>query len=528
MNSSVEQSSGQAAIAPVQGPAGSKVGEFLCAHGRKIAILLCVYAGLRILFFCVAFPFFNSIDEQFQVAVVRMYARGQWPGKDLPHFDSDTAKIASLYATPEYLNPAGFSPLYQASPQDAAKYGEGWFRKYLRSPSFEAQSPPVYYLLSAVWCRFGESVGVHGWELMYWLRLLSPVAYALFVWTSHLFLRKAYPGRVFLWLGVTALLAVFPQDVYFGTNRDVLLAPTAAIALLLMLKAVDHKESGKSPLIAASLLVGLAFLVDVSNFVLYGALGVALVFWVQRSPMATQEKTWTSIGAVTAALALPFVWILRNYIVIGDLTASRAKVQILGWSTRPLAEIFHHPLFSSSGLSYFLTELTKNFWRGEFRWHGQQMSWPVADWFYVISSAVMIVVFAVQFLRNWKTAGTLPRLAEMQASLLVAGSVVFMAAISLPFDYHGCVNPSREHPFFVAGRVITGALLPFVLIYVKGLETILAPIRKWAPAAALIGLIVFITITEFSVRRVALSSPWNFYAIRAWQQAPPITEYRGQ
>ncbi len=525
MNSSVEISSAEeqsnlgAAIAPVEAPAGSRIGEFLCAHGRKIAILLCVYAGLRILFFCVAFPFFNSIDEQFQVAVIRMYAQGRWPGKDVPHFDSDTARIGSLYATPEYLNPAGFSPLYQASPEDQATYGEGWFRKYLRTASFEAQSPPVYYLLSAAWCRFGESVGVHGWELMYWLRLLSPVAYALFVWVSYLFVRKAYPERVFLWLGVTALLGVFPQDVYFGTNRDVLLAPTAALALLLMLKAADDKESGKWLLIAASLLVGVAFLVDVSNFVLYGALAVALVFWIQRSTMAPQEKAWTWVGAMTAAVALPLVWMLRNYLVIGDLTASRAKVQFLGWSRKPLAEIFHHPLFSWRGLSYFLTELTKNFWRGEFRWHGQQMSWPVADWFYVISSAVMIAAFAVQFLRKSKTAGILQRLAEIQASLLVAGSVLFMAAISLPFDYHKCVNPSREHPFFVAGRAITGALLPFALIYVKGLETLLAPIRKWAPAAALICLIVFITITEFRVRGVALSSPWNFFAIRAWQQA---------
>jgi hypothetical protein len=521
MNLSVEQSSGQAAIALAEAPVRSKISEFLRAQSTKIAVLLCVYAGLRILFFCLAFPFFNSIDEQFQVAVIRMYAQGQWPGKDLPHFDADTAKIASLYASPEYLNPEGFSPLYQASPEDAATYGDGWFRKYMRTRSFEAQSPPVYYLLSAVWCRFGESVGVHGWELMYWLRLLSPIAYALFVWISYLFLRKAYPEEVFLWLGVTALLAAFPQDVYFGANRDVLLAPTAALALLLMLKAVDDKESGKWLLIAASLLVGIAFLVDVSNFVLYAALAVALVFWVQRSRVAPQEKVLTLVGAVSAAVALPLVWMLRNYLVIGDLTASRAKVRFLGWSMKPLAEIFHHPLFSWRGVSYFLLELTKNFWRGEFHWHRRQMSWPFADWFYAISSAVMIAAFAVQFLRKSKTAGVLERFAEAQASLLVAGSVLFMAAISLPFDYHDCVNPSREHPFFVAGRVITGALLPFALIYVKGLETLLAPIRKWAPAAALICLIAFITVSEFSVRGVALSSPWNFFAIRAWQQAHP-------
>jgi len=38
-------------------------------------------------------------------------------------------------------------------------------------------------------------------------------------------------------------MAVFPQDVYFRDHREVLSAPMTAVALLLMVKAVDEKKA---------------------------------------------------------------------------------------------------------------------------------------------------------------------------------------------------------------------------------------------------------------------------------------------
>ena len=117
MNSLQEQSNRQTAIAPVEAAAVPRIAEFFRAYAREIVILMCVYAGLRILIFTAAFPFFNNIDEQFHFAAIRMYAQGQWPGKDLPHFDFETAKIASLYATPEYLNEGNFAPFIRFRPR---------------------------------------------------------------------------------------------------------------------------------------------------------------------------------------------------------------------------------------------------------------------------------------------------------------------------------------------------------------------------------------------------------------------------
>jgi hypothetical protein len=500
--------------------------QFLRAHAGLIVALLCVYAGLRILIFAAAFPLFNNVDEERHLAAIRMYAGGQWPGKDLPAIDPELAKLYAVYGTWEYLVPEKTideahlrTPFYQLSAQEAEPHVKRSFSYELSIPGYEAQSTPLYYLLGAGWYRLGEALGIQSWRLPYWIRLLNPAAYVLLVWVSYRFVRTVYPERMYLWLGVPALLAVFPQDVFFGINRDVLSAPMTAVILLLMVKALKAEKGKGWLLAAASLLVGLAFLVNVSNCVLFGALAATLWFWARRSDETSRRKAGIAVGSVFASMALPLLWMVRNYAVMGDLTGSHAKIDYLGWTVKPLGEIFDHPLFSFDGLSYFLVNLVQWFWRGEYTWHGETMRWAAADWVYFATSVLMFVAFTVQFFRRWKSASSTQRLAESAALLLVITSVLFMAAISLPFNFPDNLYPSRTHPFFVSGRIISGVLLPFVLIYVSGMEFLLTPIRKWVPpAAVLVCLMVFITITEFQVRRVAFSSTNNFFALTAWYE----------
>jgi hypothetical protein len=455
-----------------------------------------------------------------------MYARGEWPGNDLPKVDEESAKLFAMYGTLEYVGAKETMkhapPIYQLSNQEL--FIHRFAPKYvfwMNDRNFEGQSAPFYYLLGAGWYRLGEALGMQSWGLAYWVRFLNPAAYVVLVWVSYRLVRKVYPDRVFLWLGVPALLAVFPQDVYFGINREVLSAPMTAVALLLMVKTVDEEESKGWLLLFASVLVGLTFLVDVSNWVLYGAFALTLWFWARQSTAKPISKAGVVCGAGFASMLLPSAWMLRNYLVMGDLTGSRAKIEFLSWTMKPRGELFNHPLFTLNGASYFLGNLVRTFWRGEYLWDGKPMSWPPADWLYLLSSVAMVAAFTVQLFRGWKNKTLMQRLTESQSLLLFLTSVLFMAAISLLFDFHKCVNPSREHPFFVSGRIISGALLPFVLMYVAGMEFLLRPIRKWRPAAlALACLLVFITIAEFQVRRVAFSSPYNFFALRAWPGKP--------
>src|SRR5262249_14118742 len=71
-------------------------------HERKLILLFCAIAALRVSTFCAAFPFFNNVDEQAHVDLVMKYARGEFP-RDLGHYSSESANAISLYGSPEYF-----------------------------------------------------------------------------------------------------------------------------------------------------------------------------------------------------------------------------------------------------------------------------------------------------------------------------------------------------------------------------------------------------------------------------------------
>jgi hypothetical protein len=494
---------------------------FLLKNADRIVILLCVYAAVRVWFFAAAFPLFNNVDEQSHFASINMFVEGQLPKRELPRFDPVSARIAAIYSSPEYLNP---QDLLVRTGQDVpisrlpAGRREMRFRSefayWSRHVNFEAQAPPLYYLVAAGWYELGALAGITDWGLAYWIRFLNAPLYALLVWISHRFARAAFPANTFLFISIPALIAVFPQDVFFGINRDVMSGPLTAVALWLLMKAAVAGPAGYRPMFLGAFVVGLTFLVNLSNCVAFAALLVALWFWLRSSDESRALKMGVAGGTAVAAIALPSAWILYNYLVLGDPTGSRAKVTYLGWTMKPVSGLVHHPLFSFDGLSYFLLELSEKFWRGEYVWHGLAMRAAAADWFYLLSSALLALTFASHFLLRRKSLPRHEIMAGWQAFFLIAGSVLFMAAISLLFDFDGCVYPSRQKPFFVSGRIISGALLPFVMIYAGGLEMIAGRIRRWVHPLVLLGCVmVFVSISEALVRSRVLSSPFNFFSL---------------
>jgi len=272
--------------------------------------------------------------------------------------------------------------------------------------------------------------------------------------------------------------------------------------------------------LATGLSIALTFLVNVSNSVLFGALG--LTFWARTRAWSGRKSGGFPLreaGLTTlTAILPPGLWMLQNYRLFGDLTGSKAKIEALHWTVKPVAAIFQHPIFSWSGASDFLTELMRSFWRGEYVWHGQSMSLAAADWLYITTSCLLLAAFTVQFLVGWNAGWSLERFSDFLALFLVVSSVLFMVAISLAFDFHDCFYPSRLHPYFVSGRIISGTILPFSIIYVRGLEFVLKPIRAWVhPAVGLALLMLTITASELIVRSPAFTSPFNFFALAGWR-----------
>jgi hypothetical protein len=515
----------------------SRLDLFVRRHVPQVVTVLCTFAALRILLLIAAFPLFNNVDEKNHFLSIRMYANGQIPGKALPLIDDDFSRTYLPYWSPEYDRSPGrmeregaASPIYPLSPQEReSAFDQGFYAwkldKWEHTPNYEAQGAPLYYIIGAGWYKLGTSLGFRDWGLGYWLRLINPFAYAIFIWIAYKLVQRVYPDRPFLFIGVPALLAIFPNDVFYGMNRDVLSPALCSLILLLMIESVTEERESWRSLLLASLLLGLGFVLEVSNCVFYLALGATLWEWIHRTDSSRRRKVTVGTLSVAVSLTFPLVWMLRNYLVMGDLTGSRAKLQWFGWTVKPLGAMLHHPLFTRSGLIYFSVNLIRDFWQGEIKWFGEPMRWAVADKFYILSTALLLLIFVLDFIRKAKVLPVIQRWTGGQFILLIAAATCFLAGISLPFDYHDFGYPSREHPFFISGRIICGALLPFAVAYLGGMEALLGCFRRWiSPLVLLACLLLFVTASEIRVRSAVFRSPYNFFALvhnAHYQRVPP-------
>jgi hypothetical protein len=503
-------------------PSADRIDAFLRRRQTWIVWAACAFAVIRILVFAAAFPLFNTVDEQDHYEMVYKFSRGYLPEKELPICDPEMARIFALYGSPEYLNSLerlqsfGRDVPIAKLPADRKEYHyKKVFDYWASSANIEAQSPPMYYIVAAGWYRLGEAWGGKDWALAYWVRFLNAILYGVFVWISYLFAKEIYPERDFLCVGVPGLLAVIPQDVFYGVNRGVLSPLLAALALLLLFRAM-REETRLRYLVTGGFLTGIAFLTDVSNFVLFGVFALALYIADRHAMKAGGSSKVLALGfSAAGAVLLPLLWMVRNRLVMGDLTGSWAKTTTLHWTPKPWPEIWHHPIFSMSGLTYFLRELTHSYWRGEYVWAGAPIRAAFADGFYFFSSLAMLLVFLGYVASQGKLEGWLQRLSEFVSLYLVVASVAFLGVISLFFDFQDCIYPSRKWPYFVSGRIICGTLLPFALIYLTGFEFLVRPIRRYVhPIFLLLVILAGITYSEIVVTRPVFASHFNYFAWR--------------
>ena len=184
------------------------------------------------------------------------------------------------------------------------------------------------------------------------------------------------------------------------------------------------------------------------------------------------------------AMSVPALWMARNYVSVGDITASGDKITALGWTLKPWASRWQHPLFSWEGTGYFLKELMKTYWRGEFLWHGKPLAATFFDWFVVLASYSLILTFVAYFLIQRRSKKDVQWWCDFVAVSLVGSAFLFLAFLSLQFDFGSCFYPSRAHPYFVSGRIISGTMLPFALSLLPVLEGSPRALRNGLPQAS--------------------------------------------
>jgi hypothetical protein len=347
-----------------------------------------------------------------------------------------------------------------------------------------------------------------GWQLPFWVRFLNVPVFMALVWFSYRLGWSFCPDGAPQRIGLPLLVAFLPQDAFYSINSDALSSLLFAISFFMLLQIYFENKS-----VHYHLLTGLAaaatLLVKISNVALPVLLCVIVVLKVRRLTGEKKVKEYLPrLCILLAAAVIPVgIWLTRNYLVFGDM-------KHLGWTVKPLNRLWDHPIFTYKGLRYFLAKLTKTFWRGEFVWHLEQIAWRGADLFYIVSSAVFIVTcgFGVILKRN-KTDRRY-RFVLVMSFLVVGVSVAFLAFLSILYDFNGCPYPSQKLPYFVSGRLIAGVLLPFLLIYIDGLEHIFQRLGRRAVLSIIAVLAIGITLSELWLTAAVFSSPYNWFHLR--------------
>jgi hypothetical protein len=377
--------------------------------------------------------------------------------------------------------------------------------------NFESSQPPLYYALATVWWWSGNHLGLTGLQSLYWIRFPNGLLIGFVVLLGYLIARIVAPERVEVRVGVPMLLALIPQNVFYALNNDVL-SPVCFGGLFFCVLRWLRTDR---PTLLLGALTGLAiaatYLTKLSNLPLIVVALAAIIVKLRPANRRKSKPALAAFGVLILCASIPIgSWIIWAKYQFGDFTGSAAKMTLLGWTKKPFSDWWQHPIFTVQGLWAFWRDLISSFWRGEAKWHGEPLNCPVADGFYAISSLVLLVA-ALLGLRREAGLSMFQRQAIGVAVLAFIASVGFLALLSIQFDFGSCINPSRAHPYFTSGRLLTGAMIPFALFYAYGTSWLF---RRFNPALPLVLLAitsVFVVASEIAVNRVVFTSEYNLF-----------------
>ena len=317
-------------------------------------------------------------------------------------------------------------------------------------------------------------------------------------------------------LGVPALIAFLPQTVFYSIDNDVLSPICFGAAFIGLIKF----WRAETPMVLLGAGTGLAlaatFLTKISNLPLLAVSGVwAAVKIVQLARSGKWRAAWASLLSLALCFLLPVaLWMAWARYNFGDYTGTAMKIGIssLGWTYKPMMTWWQHPIFTPHGFWTFISGLLARLWRGEFAWHLAPLAAAPVDLFYILLSLALIGVALVSLLRKGAGTSRSQRRALWFALARFTAGIAFLGFLSIIYDFHDCLYPSRELPYFTSGRLLLGALIPFLLLFLYGLDQALIRIRNpWVRPLLLTGLVLFMLIGEITIDRPVFSSAYNWF-----------------
>jgi Predicted membrane protein (DUF2142) len=484
---------------------------------RLLILLLCFMASLRVFTFAAAFPFFSNGDEDLHFDLVTQYSVGRLPRT----FDVLTKESLSFivpYASPEFIQtPDQFPnakfppPLWKLSAAEGAPIIEVTRAAWQSEINWESSQPPLYYVLAGVWWKVGQYIGLTPIQSLYWIRFLNGLLAALVVWLGYLAARTIAPDRIDLSIGVPLLLAFIPQDVLYVLSNDVLSPVCFGVVFLCAMRWLRAESPSLLLSVTTGLSIAATYLTKLTNLPLLTVATIAIVArWLQMARQRSGLAILALVLTILSAGAPIVAWMLWSKYHFGGVTGSTATIALLGWTPKPFADWWRHPIFSPQGVWTFWYELTARFWRGELMWQNRELSWRVADEFYAISSLIFVAA-AIIGLRRQAWLSAFQRQALFLATLTFIAALAFLALLSVRFDFGECIYPSRAHPYFTSGRLMSGALIPFALLYVYGIGYLLRRVGVVAPIVVVAGIMTFASVSEIFINHTVFLSEHNWF-----------------
>lgn len=487
---------------------------------RWVIVGLCLLAAIRVFVFAAAFPFFNNVDEQAHVDLVVKYSHAK-PPRGIEPFAPEAALYFAVYSTPEYfVKPEQYGgqyppPNWLLPREQLQKVLDDEVPFWESRLNHESGEPPLYYALAGGWMNLGRAFGLRGLSLLYWVRFLNIGLADALVWVGFAVARSTFPNNQFLQLGVATLLTIWPQSAFYSIQGDALSPLCFGVAFLGLTKILQRERVGIVVPIWTGLAIAATCLVKTSNLPLplIATIAIALNIF-----LGAKKRTLALITLVVFVLsvAVPIgIWFAWNHHHFGDLTATKSKIELLGWTRKPFNQWWPHPIFTLHGIKEFWTGLIASFWRGEFVWHLQRMASGVADAFYAISSAIVIVATGALLLRRGSKQND-QRFVLSVALLSFVSLIAFLVVLSISFDFGRCPYPSREHPYFTSGRLLNAAAVPFFLLFVYAIDRFGSwTKREWLRWILLGATMLLLIVSQLQVNAPAFSSRYNFFHRKA-------------
>ena len=476
---------------------------------QKIVLLLCCLAAVRVFVYSAAFPFFNNVDEQANFDLVVKYSRFHVPRSLEPYSPASAADIA-LYRSYAFMGQPTNLPPWKSSDADVHALLQQTDR-WLVIKNYECSQPPLYYATAGLWRDIGSAAGMHGEWSLYWVRFLNVIFAVALVWLAYRTARSVFPENVFATLAVPALVACLPQSIFFAINNDMLCALTFGLAFFWLLRFVSVPAPSVSTGVALGLACAAAYLTKMTDLPLLIVAAGAVAIHARRTARHQQLRAAGPglIGLFVSAavpIGLWMAWCKSHY---GDLTGTEIKTEHFGWVHKSFLEWWHHPIYNPAGFWTFLSTILATFWQGEFFWHGSLMTSGIIGSGYAIISLAALG-YAAKHLKT-STADVVQTRALRISFACVVVAILFWAWLSTTYEFGNFVYPSRDLPYFLSGRLILGALIPFMLLFVHALDRALVESSSRIKFLILDGLLLFMLAVELLTNLPVFANPYNWF-----------------